>query len=142
MIPATASPWPKAVAATSVWSVALIVPSALRATTNSGKPKRGGQVAVVLGFAQRRHQPAGALDQDDFRPLPPIVDAAAQQGGIDSFSFPRGGQVRGQRGLEALRADVLQFARPAGGVPQRQGVVGNQVRRRRRRPWQPLAAGL
>ena len=37
-MPATASPSPKAVAATSVCSVALIVPRALRATITSGRP--------------------------------------------------------------------------------------------------------
>ena len=100
------------------------------------KTKMLGQIGDVVTFADRRHQPSRALDDDDVAPPPPELDALPQQGRIDFLAFLLRRQVRRQRRGKSLRADGAQIAGLSSGFPEREGIVRDE-----RSPSAAAAAG-
>ena len=99
---------------------------------HQGKAELGGQVADALRVAQGRHQPAGPLDQHDFRSRGPIIEAGPQESGIEAFAFRRAARW-GARGPRSI-ADRPARSRPADRRP-------STAPRRRRRPAAALPGG-
>ena len=95
-----------------------------------------GHVGHVLLARQWRQQSARSFDQHHVGPRQPIVEARPQQALVDLTAFRLGRQMRRQRSGKSLWANGRQLSRPAGGLPEGQGVVGNQPAR-----FAPAAAG-
>ena len=84
------------------------------------------QVGHVLIVGHRAHQAAGAFGENDVGIGLPKPDAVAQEIGVELFAFGPGGQVRSQRGLEALGTDPVERTGASGGFPERHRVVGHE----------------
>ena len=75
----------------------------------------------------RREQSAGSFDDHDVGAREPIIESRSQKPQVDRAAFGLGGQMGCQGSGKSLWADGRQLARPAGGLPQSQRVVRNQL---------------